>query len=445
MPRTAVFFLVAVLCLPASAFADDASPTQHKSYTIGAAIDRGLDLNERIISSRYDIEAAQDEQGATRAQLLPHAFFRVDTSNIDNSGDMETDSDYLTQDSTTQRFGVEQPLVDLPAFFRFRAAQKNTEYTRLGYSQQRLDLAQTIFEEYLLLLEYVENEKSYQKSVERLEAQQRAVKAMYERQLKPRLDLLQAQSELAKARQQHSAIQNRVKIQRTRLCYLLALPRKSCICFAGDLSTFRPTNLPSLDELSATAFKNRPDLMQLEKTIEILNDRTSEQGSAFLPRVSLSAQRIQQDINYESSRLRNVDREYYTVGLNLTWDFFESGRSLYATRSQHNKKISATHQLADLKNSIHTEVQENYLKVSEAQKQVELSKLYLDEAQETFRRARMSYRLGLGTSVDFLTASAGLVEAEVLLNKSRAEYQIALSELYRAAGLLDKIRSLAEV
>lgn len=445
MRRTALLFLL-TFCFAFAAWAEEApAPEQPvSSFTIRSAIDRGLELNERLIATQYDIEATEAEAGATRSQLLPKVFLRLDGSHIENNGDAETDADYLTQDSSTSRLGVEQALFDMPALLRYRAATKNTEYSRLGYSQERLDLVQTIFREYLLLLEYIENEKSYKKSVERLQAQQQAVKAMYDRQLKPRLDLLQAQSELAKARQQHSAIENRVQIQRTRLGYLLALPRKNDIEFIGNLNIFRSIDLPSLEEFTATAFKMRPDLQQLEKSIEILQDRTNEQQCNFLPRVSLSAQQIQQNTDYESERRASTNRDYYTVGITLNWDIFESGRTFYAMRSQHRKKAATLHRMEDLKNSIHTEVEESYLKVSEMQKQVELSKLYLTEAEETFRRARMSYRLGLGTSVDFLTAAAGLVEAEVLVNKSRAEYQIALSELYRAAGLLDKILEQAQ-
>ena len=414
-------------------------------YDLKSAIKRGLDASPDIKAYESELEASYSESKEVRAALLPQVFLSASKSHIGNSGQSERDADYLTQDSTTTRVGVEQKLFDAPAYFRFKAAGLRSEYSQISLDKRRMDIVLSIQENFFLYFKAKEDASSYAKSIERLEKHLESAKAFYARQLAPKISVLQAQSELAKAKQLFSAAQNDILIQKTRLAHLLDLPNHEDVDFEGNLRDFMEPMLYSLPELLNRGISNRPDIHLAQKEVAIYNQDANAAGAEMLPVVSVSAQKIMNDIDYENSQLSDVSREYYSTGLNMNINLFEGGRTYYKVQKTKHRKQRALLQLQSTQQAAQSSIRENYLNLQEARRQIDLSNVYIEEADETYQRAQKGYELGVNTSTDLVDAASELVNAEVMLNRSLADYHISRARLIHSIGDMTQLVDLASV
>ena len=114
--------------------------------------------------------------------------------------------------------------------------------------------------QFFLYLRARQNVKSYQKAVERMQKQVELARTFYERQLKPRLHLLQVQTLLSKAESQLMQARNQLGREENRLISLLALPEQERAEFIGSLSNTRIYPLGELAVYIAAVLSRRTDI-----------------------------------------------------------------------------------------------------------------------------------------------------------------------------------------
>lgn len=451
MPRLfkiAAYMFMAVVALASPCGAGDPSPEPQKElvrlYTLPSALKRALAENKNIKAAETDSDAADAGIGRSRGQLLPQVRASMSVSRLDSTKDETWHTDYQDQASNNRKISVRQVLFDMPAFSRYQTATLEKERADLYLKSTQLEIMHRTETEYFTLLSAKENVKSYEKAVERMERQVESALAFYERQMKPRLHVLQMKTQLAKANSQLTEAVNQVENQRATLLSILSLPQSEKILFTGDL---HKTKVRELDEFStylSHACAQRPDAIIRKKDIEIAAKNADTARSSFLPTVSASADYNKYDIDYDR-RLRDKYHEYFTIGLDISWDIFSGLGTYYDTQQQEKLTQSAKLRYEKLLEDIATQVKNSYNTTVQYKKQIIRSLTYVEEAQETYNRADKAYRLGIGTSTDLVDASRTLVDAEVSLNMAYADYNKALSTLYYTSGDMKSLRQLADV
>ena len=446
--RISVLFLL-VLLTAQSVYAQDygALPNTNGTllYDLKAALERGLNASPDVQAYEAELEASYSESKEVRANLLPQAFASAGVNRIENAGKLETNSDYVTQDSSTIRIGVEQKLFDAPSYFRYKSAGLRAEYASLSLEKKKMDTVLSIQKEFFLYFKAKEDANSYAKSIERLEKHLEAAEAFYKRHMAPKLYVLRAKSELAKVQQLYSSAKNSVEIQKTRLAHLLDLPDHDNVDFTGELRDFMPPMIVSFEECSDLALQNRPEIKLAQKEVAILGEDTKAAGSEFLPTVSANIQHIQNNVDYEEKRIKDTDREYYSMGITAQLNFFEGGRSYYRLQKNKQRRSRAMLQLQSIEQATRSEVKSNYLNMQESWRQIKLSKVYIEEAEETYQRALKGYQLGVNTSTDLVDATSELINAEVILNRSYADYLISTSLLLHSIGSMEKMLQISDL
>lgn len=171
------------------------------AFDLDAAIAGGLAVNPRIMAVRYQLLGAEEAIRNARA-----AFEFVATTNYS----------YKYFDDKMKSFGVELSPQDIfslnlnvtqPIFTGFRLKSTH-ERSRLACDQAlamieatELDLIPQIQTNFFALLEARENVRTAQASAARLKAQLVTTRSFFDVGLRPRLDILQAETDLAQAEQ----------------------------------------------------------------------------------------------------------------------------------------------------------------------------------------------------------------------------------------------------
>jgi outer membrane protein TolC len=132
--------------------------------------------------------------------------------------------------------------------------------------------------------------------------------------------------------------------------------------------------------------------------------------------------------------MKNQTVKSWFAGITLTWDLWDwnytSSRSSQATeevlQSREKREI--------LKDQIELEVYNNYLSVISEKQKITLSKLTVESAKENYRLVEDKYNNQLATSTELINAETDLIDAEIRLTTSIADYSLAITKLKMTAG-----------
>jgi len=314
------------------------------------------------------------------------------------------------------------------------ALTKDQAAANIKYSE--LTLVKAVQKAFLALLQARANVQSNKDSVARLESQYKVAQAYYDVGLKPRLDVLQAESDLATAEQNLLKAQNSVLVQTAQLNSLLNLPLNQDTPYVGELS-YLPFAMDVKDCLD-TAYKQRPDLYMGVKAVQIAEKDVKIAASPLYPQIQAQATYTKQG-NQLDLGVRDISSgttpEMTTVGVTASlraWDWGSTYFGMQAAR-ETVKKLQAD--LAEMRLNVGYEVKTYYLNLQDAAKRISVARTALEATKEGYRMAVARYQAQVGTSTDVLDAQSRVSTAEFNLTQALTDYQSALADLYSAMGM----------
>ena len=417
--------LACILFLPASVKAGE-------SYTMEGAVLRALEKNPDIESARFTVKAAESARKAARSSFGPSLDVNYSYSRYNKDRPSRYEPNV-----TTMTVQASQPLfTGFNLLNTYQKAALEEERQALQLESQRLSVTADVQEAFVSYLKAEASISSTQRSLERARAQLDMAKTAWNIGLRPRLDVLQAETELARTEALLISYENDRNVWLTRLNTLLDLPPDARIDYHGDLS-LSPFSR-TLEACLARALEHRPDLLMARKSVEIAVRDLGITKSTFWPQVSavLGWSTTGSHLDAAGSRYTKKDYSYGEIGLSVDWTLFSSGRRMYLTQ-QAQRQISALE--AAVRSSVNNcayAVRSSLLSTQDAYRSVKVSQRGVASAKESYEDAKMRYELQSGSYLDLLTAQAALSEAELAEISSRADCLIALSQLYETMGEL---------
>lgn len=408
-----------------------------------ATVKMGLERNhslqavrEALIGTEYGVKSARGAFGPrlstsysyTRLDEAPSGMFPGE--GIDpRTGERITGS----RNVWTMNFNIEQPLfTGFNILSNFERAKLGNEQARSQFARAELELVLEIQNTFLDLLAAREAVRVAEDSLTRLRSYLTRSQSFYDVGLVPRLDLLQAQVDVAQAEQNLISAQNGVDNLTARLNMLLNLPLEKEVLYQGELE-FLPFPF-EFEECRVLALQNRPDIFIADKSVQIAMKDEKITASSFYPQVgaSFNYTRHGDDPGVSGTRLR--DASEWRAGVQMQWTFFEWGRTYYGYKQagQNTRQL-----MAEYENLVYTvvfEVKSSYLNINESRQRISVARQGLEEAREGYRMADARYEAQVGTSTDVLDAQARLSEAEANLIRANADYMKALAAIYSAMG-----------
>lgn len=403
------------------------------SFNLKSAVERGLEANPQIRAARFSLQSGE----YSRRAALGEFGFKLDLSYAwDRSLDREPATSGRPDDIYQLNLRLTQPL--FTGFRLLNSYQRATLVRDQGeaqLAQAELQLILAIQVNYLELLRARMDLKSREDAVARLESQLKVSQAFYEVGLQPRLDVLQAETELANAQQLLLRAKNVVSTQVARLNTLLDLPIDAPVRYEGEL-LYTPFELP-LESALEQAYRQRPDLTIARKSVEIAQRDAGLAASRFYPSVSgqVNYYRGGDDPSISGfGGTAGLADEEWTAGAALSWNIFEWGAT------QHNHQ-AAKHNVGRLESALANarleasfEVKANLLAIRESSDRIRAGRTALVAAREGFRMALARYQAQVGTYTEVLDAQSRVTESEALLSLALADYQRARAGLYASIG-----------
>ncbi len=406
------------------------------TLTLEDCVNLGIKQNPTIVAARKDLLAAESAVKSQRGAF--GAPFKA-TYGYKHSGDQPRSSgvpsDY--QDKWAFTLNISQPVFKgFELLSKYQKTKLQRASTEASLYNAELSLIKSIQTSFLTLLQGRMEVKSKQDSVARLKSQLQVIQAFYQVGLRPRVDVLQAEVELATAEQDLLIAKNTVDSRAARLNTLLNLPIEKVVNYSGEL-TYLPFSM-NLDQCIAKADRDRPDLRIAKKAVEIAEKDVTISESDFYPDVTA-------DFNYQSAGGDpSVSKNKYNyqnrpdswdVGANVNWEFFSWGQTYYdVKRADDNvKKIKAEFDNTKLEASY--EIKDQMLSLKAAADRIGVGRKSVEAGREGYRMAMARYQAQVSTNNEVLNAQSRLSDSEAQLIQALSDYQVALAKLYVAMGV----------
>lgn len=195
----------------------------------------------------------------------------------------------------------------------------------------------------------------------------------------------------------------------------------------------------SVENLINQALAQRPDLLEQVGQIRAADAEIKTAHSALYPTLNFQAQG-----GYDSMRTATsagpapyIHQGSWQGQLTLNWTIFDARRRRYRVIEAETKKREAQEKLNSLRDAAANQVWSSYISSKVAFRRLDTSKVLLHAAQISYDAASASFKQGLATYVDVVTAEQGLAQARNEEVQAEAQVLSDLAQLaYRTGDLL---------
>lgn len=240
-------------------------------------------------------------------------------------------------------------------------------------------------------------------------------------------DRLRAEVALAESSRMRLAVENDLEIARRGLG--LAIGREEAVAPAPAPERQAPP-APDLEALLAAAATRR-DLQAVAARVAGARLSADAARAARLPEIGLTGalQANDPDLPLGTSGTS------YLVGVGLTWNLFDGGRSQAAQEQAAAGARQAESYLAAMTKEARFRVREAWLRWKEAGAAIGIAEGALAAAEEGVRLVRVRYENGLAPMVALLDAQSAVNRARADVTRARAGAALAHGELRYRAGV----------
>ncbi|MEI6030053.1 MAG: TolC family protein [Synechococcaceae cyanobacterium ELA739] len=307
----------------------------------------------------------------------------------------------------------------------------------IGLRDLRLQVSQSYFD----LQESDEQVRIGQESVRSSEVSLRDARARFQAGVATKLEVLQAETQLARDQQLLTNSLSAQSIARRSLASLLSLPQ-DVTPTAKDPSRVVGTWLPTLQESIVAAYAFREELDQIILDISVANSNANAELAQIQPLLNivntLSGGRtsgyefIQPSQAVPNQLGWSVDN---TVGLNVRWNLFDGGQAKALYRRQKQVAEESRYRFADRRDKIREEVEKSFYELEANNRNITTTSREVLSARESLRLARLRFQAGVTTQREVVDTQRDLTQAEVRYSNAIADYNKRLAELQRLTGL----------
>ena len=321
-------------------------------------------------------------------------------------------------------------------------ARDRFERARHSYLIALRDLRLETETAYFNLQEADEGVRIGQASVKASLVSLRDARARFNAGVSNKLELLEAETQLARDRNLLATNLGKQELSRRSLAVVLDLPQHVTPTAA---SPSRPLGLwqSSLQESIVAAFNYREELDQLILDISVNNSRANVALAAVQPVLSFvnstTAFRTQGQTNQTS--VSPIDQGDFTYGvdnssaLTATWRLFDGGRAgAEYRRSKHAAEESRSN-FAQTRDQIRFEVEQSFLGLRTAIQSIDTTASEVLSSRESLRLSQLRVQAGVAVQREVVNNQRDLTQAELKYSRSIRDYNTNLAELRRRTGL----------
>lgn len=430
--------ILAFFAMTSVAMAQDADPVDEAvetemvsgAFDIERCVKRALTNNPGMVAIRAQLQGATFGTRSAFGDFLP----KLGASYAGTYYDRKYTTTGKQQDWYAN-VNVSQPVFQgFNLLATWQKAKLTEESTQASLRNVELSLISSVQSNFLSLLKARMDVKSAEDSVARLESQLKVISAFYDVGLRPKAEVLDAEVDLATAKQDLLTARNAVSTQEAQLNTLLNIPLETKVDYVGQLKHI-PFDL-SLQECLTRAYEARPDLVIGQKSVEAAEKDSTIAASSFYPSVDADYNYYKRgdDPGLGRGGYSHAGQEYWSVGVSASMTLFEWGADYYDVKKADETVKQVEAQLEDTRLNAGFEVKTALLNIKEAADRIAVAQKSVEAAEEAYRMAVARYQAQVGTNTDVLNAQSRLTTSEAQLSQALADYGTAISTLYVAMG-----------
>jgi len=295
------------------------------------------------------------------------------------------------------------------------------------------DLVHETITAYWDLVNSLDHERVLRESIASYEADLKQVRDRFDVGMAARNDVLNVQVERDQAELSRLQAANNAAVANENLIRLLGLPPGSRVEPDEPVAAAAPPDEP-LEALVGKALEARPEIAGLRARAAAADAAARIAGSPRRPQASLDAGFDYARPNLRILPLRDTWKDSWRIGLSVSYQPFDGGRTSAAVAQAHAQAEAARHQIEDLERRVRLDVTAGVLDLSSRRAAVEVAERNLEAARENVRVSQDRYREGLIPASEMLDAESRLLQAGLSRTRSATQLQQARADLDRAVG-----------
>lgn len=431
-----------------------------------------LEHNPNLSIAKERINAAQSGIGVQKSAFAPTLTARVNYNHIDNNGSRVMNTH---QNSLGFNAGISQLIWDFgKTIAKINMAKYDLSSVQFDYEYDILNVVYEVKVNYYRVLMALANLDIYEQNVRINTLNYERTKAMFEEGLKSKIDVVNAEVNLADSKIQL------VEGQNTLATYLLSL--RNSMYYSDDkefivkntenfgfLKADYKKKMQSIEDIKPSGYhfkKNEEGLIMLTSGIEhndiiqdyVLNplklSRQDAVNVALENRPDLKSNRMLAKVQEES--LKAIRRTYApSLTADLTWGYtknestytspFQIGASMglgsinpygihYQIKEGEAYLDIAKHNVNVAKSDIFWEVQTNYINMRQLERKIPLMNQKVKATLENFELADGRYSVGLNNYVELQDALANYNTSQLNFVEAVFQYNVARETLIKSMG-----------
>ena len=230
-------------------------------------------------------------------------------------------------------------------------------------------------------------------------------------------------------------VEDGLVLSKMLLCQTIGLPINETIVLADEnTENIAVVELsPKLDV--ETAVENRPELKMLENSVQLSRQLTNVLKAGNLPMVALTGGYAVSNPNVLNGFQRKFGG-FWNVGVLVRIPIWNWGDVMYKVRASKGATSIASLELAEAREMIELQVNQNTFRVNEANKKLTMAQSNIERAEENLRTADLGFKEGVITPTTVMEAQTAWLQA--MSQKIDAEIDVKLSQvnLQKALGTL---------
>lgn len=406
------------------------------NFTVAEAIDFALQNNPEIVQLMIERDKSIERVGQTVSSLYPQVTatgyyaYVTDVPVIDFGGTLVP---FGANENYNVQVSLQQVLFAWGKLYNaFKISDLSRDITELNLTRKKQDIRYSVTDAFYGILVLDEYVKQARASLEQLERFAAAVETRYKAGLVSQFDLLRAQVQVQNLRPMVIEYENALNLAHEGFRLLLGMDLNREFTLAGELQMIDEEF--SLEQLTASAIQNRPELKSLDRAERIARIAQCIARRANLPTLVGGAK-------YDRSKPFGLMGDEWgsnvTFNLAFQWTLFSGFSNLYKSREAALALKETRLALDNLNRAITVEVKQAYLSFLAAKEAIGAAEKNVGQAKQAFEIIEMRYKNGLATNLEVLDTELAYRQAQVNYLSALKNYNTSLAQIYKATAKED--------
>jgi outer membrane protein len=269
-----------------------------------------------------------------------------------------------------------------------------------------------------------------QQALELVQAYEATLQDMVEAGVASRADLLATQAQASQARLDAMKAAHGARLAETTLKATLRLPMDEPLELR--VSEDFPSTLPAeRDRLLDLALRRRPELGQLDYTLDGMDHLSRAAWASWLPAVIVQGNLAWKNPNYA------LEQEWYrstTLTVAASWTLWDKGAGMLGHKAARASWAQLRAQREQLERMLEVEVGMALTSFDESIAMLEVAELGLDQAQEALRLEQDRFEAGMVNNTELLAAQTALSGARLAMLQAQTGIHLSHAALRKAVG-----------